>query len=70
MSASPQRPARTPSEPESSRARGVDDFARSVHASYLSRWMRHDPAALEAAAQEEAQIRAAERKRRKRTSAA
>jgi hypothetical protein len=44
----------------------VDDFARSVHASYLSRWMRHDPAALENAAQEEA----AERKRRKRTSAA
>jgi hypothetical protein len=48
----------------------VDDFARSVHASYLNRWMQHDPEALENAAREQAQRLGEERKRRKRTSAA
>ena len=67
MSASRQRPARTPAEPERPAAtRAADDFARSIHASYLSRWLHHDPDALENAAQEEV----TERKRRKRTSAA
>ena len=27
--------------------RGVADFARSVHASYLSRWAKHDPDGME-----------------------
>jgi hypothetical protein len=26
---------------------GFEDFARSIHASYLDRWSRHDPAGLE-----------------------
>ena len=67
MPASPQRPSRTPADRDPGPGdRGVDDFARSVHASYLSRWLRHDPAALEQAAEQEA----TQRKRRKRTSAA
>ena len=66
MSASPQRRAPISTELDSPRARGVDDFARSVHASYLSRWLSHDPAALESAAK----AQATERNRRKRTSAA
>jgi len=57
-----QRP--TP-EPAVSR-RSVDDFAQSIHASYLSRWLRHDPDALEKAARETV----IDRKPRKRTSAA
>jgi hypothetical protein len=63
VSATPPRPERPDRD---RRAPGVDDFARSVHASYLSRWLRHDPAALEDAAREEA----TKRKRRRRTSAA
>lgn len=67
MPAPPQRSSRTPADGDPvPGARGVDDFARSVHASYLSRWLRHDPAALEEAAEQEA----TKRKRRKRTSAA
>ena len=64
------RPRRAPNPPDRDGARGVDDFARSVHASYLSRWLSHDPAALDNAAREEAEKREAARKRRKRTSAA
>ncbi len=67
MSATRQRPAPKPGDEQpASRARSVDDFARSVHASYLSRWRRHDPAGLENIAPEEAKGR----KRKKRTSAA
>jgi len=67
VSPAPQRPAPPPAgrEPDAG-ARGVDEFARSIHASYLSRWQHHDPAALENAARREV----TERKRRKRTSAA
>ena len=47
----------------------VEDFTRSVHASYLSRWRRHDPSGLEKAAEPETPA-APPSPRRKRTSAA
>lgn len=60
MPAKPRRPA-----PEPDRSR-VDEFAQSVHASYLSRWLSHDPDALQKVGKEAA----AERRRKRRTSAA
>ncbi|HEX6349631.1 MAG TPA: hypothetical protein VF160_09605 [Candidatus Dormibacteraeota bacterium] len=35
--------------------RGLEDLARSLHASYLNRWGRHDPAGLERQAVERAE---------------
>ena len=60
-----------PAEPRTPHAdkpprRDVDDFTRSVHASYLNRWLRHDPAGPDQAAEQAP----GERKRKKRTSAA
>ena len=61
------------SEPKAGRTppehRNVEDFTRSVHASYLSRWRRHDPTGLEKAAEPEAPV-TPPAPRRKRTSAA
>lgn len=34
---------------------GLEDLARSLHASYLNRWSRHDPAGLERQAVERAE---------------
>ena len=34
---------------------GLEDLARSLHASYLNRWGRHDPAGLERQAVERAE---------------
>ncbi|HEX6488916.1 MAG TPA: hypothetical protein VF137_08625 [Candidatus Dormibacteraeota bacterium] len=65
MPASSSRP-KQPAAPDTSERPGVEDFTRSVHASYLSRWLSHDPSALEEAARREA----TGRKRKKRTSAA
>jgi hypothetical protein len=36
---------------------GFDEMARSIHASYLSRWNRHDPAGLERASAESRPVR-------------
>ena len=49
---------------------GFDDMARSLHASYLSRWNRHDPAGLERASNVEEDRRKAERPETKKSSAA
>ncbi len=49
---------------------GFDDMARTVHASYLSRWNRHDPAGLERAAKLEQERRQIEAKDLEKTSAA
>lgn len=65
MPAPHQRPTR-PVEPAADTRPQVDDFARSVHASYLSRWLRHNPSALDEALRQEV----AETRRGKRTSAA
>jgi hypothetical protein len=61
MPVQPSRPAR-----EEQRRSRVDEFAQSVHASYLSRWLSHDPEALRKLGQEVS----AERRRKRRTSAA
>jgi hypothetical protein len=45
-------------------------MARSLHASYLSRWSRHDPAGLERASNVEEDRRKAERPETKKSSAA
>lgn len=60
MPAQPPRPARD--KPARSR---VDEFAQAVHASYLSRWLSHDPAALEKLAKD-----VGTQRRKRRTSAA
>ena len=47
-----------------------DDFARSLHASCLDRWNRHDPAALERLAKVEVQRRLQVAAGKEKTSAA
>ncbi len=49
---------------------GFDDMARSLHASYLSRWNRHDPAGLERASNFEEERAKAERPDKEKSSAA
>ena len=64
MAARKPRPA-----PDKARSR-VEEFAQSVHASYLSRWQSHDPDALDKMAREAAQEKSQGGRRKRRTSAA
>lgn len=45
-------------------------MARTLHASYLSRWNRHDPAGLERAGKVEAERRQLDEDAKRKTSAA
>lgn len=44
---------------------GLEDLARSLHASYLNRWGRHDPAGLERQAADAAEQHRDQRRRRR-----
>ncbi len=46
---------RDPEEQEAAVRAALEDMARTLHASYLQRWGRHDPAGLERVAGQEAE---------------